>query len=81
MQASGKGSITMDFVPTPQVEWVSSSQQLPVEFAEDCCGALQMCSWGASVKTCQSFPWSLVHLKGIAEDKRRCELCNQTLAD
>jgi hypothetical protein len=50
MQASGKDSTAVNFVPTPQVKWVSSSQQLPVEFAEDCCGALQMCSQGCFSK-------------------------------
>ena len=46
----GKGYTTINLVPTPQVKRVSSSQQLPVEFAEDCCSALQMCSLGCFSK-------------------------------
>jgi hypothetical protein len=38
----GKGYTTINLVPTPQVKRVSSSQRSPVEFAKDCCSALQM---------------------------------------
>jgi hypothetical protein len=46
----GKGYTTINLVPTPQVKRVSSSQQLPVEFTEDCCSALQMRSLGCFSK-------------------------------
>jgi hypothetical protein len=46
----GKGYTTINLVPTPQVKWVSSSQRSPVEFTEDCCSTLQMCSLGCFSK-------------------------------
>ena len=46
----GKGYTTINLVPTPQVKRVSSSQRLPVEFTEDCCSTLQMCSLGCFSK-------------------------------
>jgi hypothetical protein len=46
----GKGYTTINLVPTPQVKRVSSSQRSPVEFAEDCCSALQMRSLGCFSK-------------------------------
>jgi hypothetical protein len=46
----GKGYTTINLVPTPQVKRVSSSQRSPVEFAKDCCGALQMRSLGCFSK-------------------------------
>jgi hypothetical protein len=46
----GKGYTTINPVPTPQVKRVSSSQQSPVEFAEDHCGTLQMLNLGCFSK-------------------------------
>jgi hypothetical protein len=46
----GKGYTAINLIPTPQVKWVSSSQQLPVEFAKDCCSTPQMHSLGCFSK-------------------------------
>ena len=52
----GKGYTTINLVPTPQVKQVSSSQQSPVEFTEDCCSALEMCSLGCFSKDLSILP-------------------------
>jgi hypothetical protein len=72
----GKGFIIINLVPTPQVKQVSSCLLSLSKIVAVYSGCTVL---GASVKTCQSFLQSLVHLKGITKDKIICQLFNHAL--